>query len=722
MASVATATKPLKNPLPPVAEPEPGLGSGPVRGEVVFDRSADGALPVVSRIRWLGQAIEIHSQILFGQSSTEIPENRIALRKMVERLFGDEIVGRVAVDRIAGIMTIHLATGWLTTTANLDRVTKLISGKSRPRSDAPVVLWNDAPPGSFEVIREGQILTTWQVAESRKNQWAIRQPQLQGNRQLADLVVSFTEQLPYIAKAKVDNRRGVLYLTPLPGRSIDRPSLIHALEQLSSDAGHFLVPPPYPRADMALPFATLAVAAYSQWWNPALWWLAGGMVVYVNRQMIWQSLRDLRHGVVSLPMLTSLIVLGTALGGAFVASALIAVTARVWQNQYAGMLNNARREWLGQLVQPSGMVRQIEDGGGVRQLPVGLVARGEVIEIEAGERIAVDGECMEGSGQALYWYGQRNVGAESASRYVYAGGLLQSGRIQVKVDRTGRHTRQALIRQELLETSGTNRGQSALNHTGQHFAEKTVLPTLAMAGLGLATLDVNAAVAVMRPDYATGVGMGQGIERLRLASEAIAEGFLVRDPHLHEKAGQINIWLMEAPVQGFKPGPGQFTATLAGGSRIDLVRGEETLSLQGFSPVVNDVDRMRLIQLLRDRGLKVAWVGDAMRFPNTARFADLAISTNPEPDFDKNPTAILSLEQGVIPWARALDLLTENDREARRVRNLALVPNIMAVAGAFTMGFTSLASVVLTNIGIFTVFSRTRARAPMTKVSHHDYQ
>ncbi|MFM7741289.1 MAG: hypothetical protein ACKO9H_17970 [Planctomycetota bacterium] len=150
------------------------------------------------------------------------------------------------------------------------------------------------------------------------------------------------------------------------------------------------------------------------------------------------------------------------------------------------------------------------------------------------------------------------------------------------------------------------------------------------------------------------------------------------------------------------------------------MRGDETLSLQGFAPVVNDVDRMRLIQLLRDRGLKVAWVGDAVRFPNTARFADLAISTNAEPDFDKNPTAILSLEQGVIPWARALDLLTENDREARHVRNLALVPNMMAVAGAFTMGFTSLASVLLTNIGIFTVFNRTRAKAPTTKVIHHE--
>jgi hypothetical protein len=718
MASVAEATKPLTMPLPPGPEPESALG--PTHGETSFPLQPDGSQPLVSRIRWSGQSIEIYSETLFSTPLENRPEQHSAINRLLERLFSDSIVGRVAVDRQPARMTIHLADGYLTSPANLERITKLFSGRGKTELAPPLVVWETTPSGSFEVVRDGQILTTWQVAETSPRQWAIRQPSLKHNRHLGELAVSFTEQLPYIKKAKIDRRHGLLLLKLQPGRQIDRASLIHSLEQLSSDAHHFLLPPPYPRAEMTMPLATLAVAAYSQWWNPAFWWLAGGMVVWVNRQMIIQSFKDLRHGVVSLPMLTTLIVLGTALGGAFVASALIAVTARLWQNQYAGMLNSARREWLGQLIQPSGTVHQLEARGTLKELPVGRLKPGDVIEIKAGTRIAADGECLEGSGKALYWYGRREVTSMAESSRVYAGGLLESGRLRVRVSRTAANTRMAKIRHELLETTGTNRGKASLNCQGQHFAEKTVLPTLAMAGIGLATLDVNAAVAVMRPDYATGVGMGQGIERLRLASEAIAEGFLVRDPHLHEKAATINIWLMEQPVNCFIPPPGQYLAMLSSPDCIDLRRGEETLTLQGFAPIRNDVDRMRLIQLLRDRGLSVAWVGDAVRFPNTARFADIAISTNTEPDYDKNPTAILSLDEGVIPWARALDLLTENQREARHVRNLALVPNILAVAGAFTMGFTSLASVVLTNLGIFTVFSRTRARSPSTKVIHHE--
>ncbi len=716
MATVAEKARTQTKTLPT----GPGPDSGPSRGDVVFSPHTDGSLPVVSRIRWSGQVIDIYSSQLFGHSGSKNLDNRIAIRRIVECLFGDSIVGRVAVDRPNGVMTIHLTDGFLTSAANLERVTRLISPSKKPESQAPTTIWEESPHGSFEVVRDAGILTTWQVIETTDRQWTLRQPSLQGNRQLAGLVETYTEQLPFIRRAKVDLRKGLLHLTPLPGRAIDRASLVHSLEQLAADSSHFMLPPPYPRADMAMPFATLAVASYSQWWNPALWWLAGGMVVWVNRRMIMHSLRDLRHGVISLPMLTTLIVLGTALGGAFVASALIAVTARLWQNQYARMLNDARREWLGQLLQPSGMVRRLELSGKCHEVPVSRLGYGQIIELEAGDRIPVDGQCVEGTGQALYWYGPREVSQLQDSCHVYAGGRLESGRLRVKVERTGRDTRLAKLRHELMEISGTDHGETALNRRGKQFAEKTVLPTLAMAGLGLATLDVNAAVAVMRPDYATGVGMGQGIERLRLASEAIAEGFLVRDPHLHEKAAEINLWLMEQPVEGFKPAPGQFTATFAGISQIDLVRGDDKFSLQGFAPILNDVDRMRLIQLLRDRGLKVAWVGNAVRFPNTARFADLAISTSTEPDFDLNPTAMLSLDEGVIRWTRALDLLTQTEQEARHVRNLALVPNFLAVAGAFTMGFTSLASVVLTNLGIFTVFSRTRAKAATTRVIHHE--
>jgi hypothetical protein len=46
--------------------------------------------------------------------------------------------------------------------------------------------------------------------------------------------------------------------------------------------------------------------------------------------------------------------------------------------------------------------------------------------------------------------------------------------------------------------------------------------------------------------------------------------------------------------------------------------------------------------------------------------------------------------------------------EARSHRNLILVPNVACIAGALLLGFSSLAVVVLSNLGTFTVYSHGR--------------
>jgi len=46
---------------------------------------------------------------------------------------------------------------------------------------------------------------------------------------------------------------------------------------------------------------------------------------------------------------------------------------------------------------------------------------------------------------------------------------------------------------------------------------------------------------------------------------------------------------------------------------------------------------------------------------------------------------------------------------------MALIPNVVAVTGAFTMGFTSLATVILTNAGIWSIQRRTRQKSQIQR-------
>lgn len=721
---MATVTEPVNRlTFKPVAAP------AATSGQVVFPDFSDGSRPVVSKIRWFSQTIEITSSLLFSRTSGVTLNSRIATKRIISRLFQNEAVDSAEVNRSSGTLTIRLAQSYITTAYVLEQITGSLAGSdelghNNDGSQSPVILWAEAPSTSFHVTREGPILTTWKVESQSNSQIVISNPSLIESSDLRSLTESLADELPNVSACKIDRKTGRIALKFQPGQVPDKAHIIESLELLSSDARQIALLQNYPRSSYKLPIATLAVATLSQWWLPGIWPLAGAMVTMVNWRMVVRSFHDLRQGTLGLPMLTTLIITGTALGGAFFASALMSVMARYWQNQYATMLNQARRTWLGNLALPSGSINlALPDGSTIRK-QICCLKSGNVIELAQGDSIPADGICISGSAKIHYPHGCQVVDVRDPSRVnrVFAGGQLESGLLRVQIEHLGFETRLARIRNEVLTGSGTLRGETALNHHGQKFAEKTILPTLALAGFGLATGGVGTAVAVMRPDYATGVGLGQGLERLRLSSEAFREGFLIRDHEAFDKIHLIDLWISENPEHQLPVKPGQVVAEVVSPDRIDLIHGPDRLTLQGFSPIHNDIDRMRLIHLLRSRGLKIGWSGDAVRFPNTAKFADLALSTNHEIDSRLNPSAIISLQDSPADWNIVHEIFKDEKRESERVRKLALIPNIAAIAGAFTMGFTSLSSVILTNAGIWTVFQRTSKKAGSLRTTRHERQ
>jgi cation transport ATPase len=133
-------------------------------------------------------------------------------------------------------------------------------------------------------------------------------------------------------------------------------------------------------------------------------------------------------------------------------------------------------------------------------------------------------------------------------------------------------------------------------------------------------------------------------------------------------------------------------------------------------------DRIRLLQYCRQQGFKVAYVGDCRIDPRIAAEAHVAISLVQDgiSDLDNDPAAIRFLLPRLSKLNQLWDIASIHQRRLEVAQRYAVIPNLLCVAGAFVWGFTSLASVVVTNLGTFSVYRRTAAsiRSLERQVSH----
>jgi hypothetical protein len=99
---------------------------------------------------------------------------------------------------------------------------------------------------------------------------------------------------------------------------------------------------------------------------------------------------------------------------------------------------------------------------------------------------------------------------------------------QTHATRSGDQTQAARIARTLIAATVPTPRIWALNQDAEDFAGRAVTPTLLAGAAGLAVGGTTTALAVLRPDYATGVGLAVPLDRLRDAKLAIRHGAVVR--------------------------------------------------------------------------------------------------------------------------------------------------------------------------------------------------
>lgn len=153
---------------------------------------------------------------------------------------------------------------------------------------------------------------------------------------------------------------------------------------------------------------------------------------------------------------------------------------------------------------------------------------GDIIVVYAGEMIPIDGVIMEGIGSIDQHKltGEAQPVEKMEGNLVFASTMLISGKLYIRVDKTGKETVAAKIGHILNHTVDY---KSTLESRGEVIVDQTAVPTLLIAAITLPILGVKSAAAALMASFGYNMRIIAPISMLNYIKIASEKGILVKD-------------------------------------------------------------------------------------------------------------------------------------------------------------------------------------------------
>ncbi|HWR55899.1 MAG TPA: heavy metal translocating P-type ATPase [Negativicutes bacterium] len=209
------------------------------------------------------------------------------------------------------------------------------------------------------------------------------------------------------------------------------------------------------------------------------------------------------------------------------------------------LMQTRSRHAINQLLATQALTARRLENGEPRQVPAHRVNVGDAVIVQTGERIPVDGEII--AGKAIV--NQAAVNGECApvglnvGDAVFAGMLIQSGELTIRVVRKGKDTSLSnTIR--MVEQAAALRGP--LQQPRDYYAQRVMPWTIGIAGLiFIITRDFYRALTVLLAGCPVAVSIARNTALGTAVAEAAGKGIFVKDSQCLEVAGQTEVVLWD---------------------------------------------------------------------------------------------------------------------------------------------------------------------------------
>jgi Cu2+-exporting ATPase len=391
-------------------------------------------------------------------------------------------------------------------------------------------------------FRHGTIVTQWEIKHELPGRLRLKNPVIHRKSELCQAIERELMSVLGIDYFKTNPLTSTV-LVQYDRRQLTRDQIIEILESTLANAEQ---PASKDKPDLHLPLCTASIplAAVAQFAAPAFLPAAAVLFAYTSIPTMKAArvvlVEEKRLGVDVLDAIVVVGCLGTLsiFPGAVLCWCLSfgRVLVKKTQDDSKKLLLNAfgkqpRYVWL------------YRDGAEV-QIPLDRLQPSDIIVINTGEVVPVDGIIAQGMAMidqhALT--GESTPAEKGVGDRVFAATLMVAGKILVQVEKSGNETASAKISQILNDTAGY---KLSSQHKGERLADKAVIPTLAVGTVGMATMGLGGAVAVLNSDFGTGIRMAAPLAMLSSLALCANKGILVKDGRALELMNEVDTVLFD---------------------------------------------------------------------------------------------------------------------------------------------------------------------------------
>jgi Cu2+-exporting ATPase len=396
--------------------------------------------------------------------------------------------------------------------------------------------------GVVRYHRHDALVSGWEVKSEQIGRLKLKNPVLFRKGELCQAIERELVSVLGIDKYKTSSITCTVQVDYDP-RQLSKHRVIEILDAALTGAEH---PAKLDKLDLHLPICTVSMpfAAAAQFAFPPLLPVAAGVFALTSiptfkaaREVLFEEKR------LGVDVLDAIVVVG-CLG----TMSIFPGTVLCWCLSFGRVLvkrtqDNSKKLLLNAFGKQPRYVWLYRDGVEV-QVSLDRLQKGDIIVVNTGEVVPVDGHVVEGMAMidqhALT--GESTPAEKGVGDRVFASTVMVAGKVFVSVETSGSETASAKISQILNDTAGY---KLSSQHKGEVLADKAVIPTLTLGAIGLATMGPAGAVAVLNSDFGTGIRMAAPLAMLSSLALCAHKGVLVKDGRALELMNEIDTVLFD---------------------------------------------------------------------------------------------------------------------------------------------------------------------------------